>query len=313
MTLTIRNINQDIAESYGYCNINNFPRLLDSLKLQNQRIASKRVIDNEVLTVEDANDNKVYKNYFNREQYPDYLLDTGSDSVMEYSIMSHRNDTKRKNSISCIKTLEKNTNENNNSSNTECVSLKELNESIEVILNNTLDSTDKLLMNIALNIVKDAVEINKYLGEYDSNHHVTNKIDMLRLVNLFDNLLISKERIEIIESAIDHMRDIMSESKTSNNYEVSTKEDILLIIEKWKELKYFPKMLFHTILCQKYSTDCKNYDDDFVFKVIFATMGLELSKMFINMMAIMDNAYVKATTINKILRYNIQCFNRNIL
>lgn len=256
MALSIKNTNLDTSTSYIHSNSPIFLTIINTLKKDNNRTFSK---------------------------YDDLVLDTGSDSVMEYSIISHKTGRPE------LPIAQSNCK----------IGFLPLIKGIDRIYLETANVSNVLVKDVSLITVVNSVKTIQLLDKYEQ----VAEDDTAVLAKYMENKILNVVNLDIIRKSIQHMKSTMSkEDCDKGRYHCSNGIDCRLICREWKRLNYFPELLFETIT---YTNDSKRNinNKNELYIIIFVTMGLELSKVFVRVMKICNSDSGSVIPCDTVLEY----------
>ncbi|GAV51965.1 hypothetical protein ZYGR_0AF04370 [Zygosaccharomyces rouxii] len=225
------------------------------------------------------------------------LLNIDSDSVLDFSLASAR----KLNDLDGSVQLFTPTVVANNSQ----FNLDELNAHMSLLLQDTsnIKETDSLLMKVGLKLIPQTVKLHQALKRFnhDPKGKATKKnvskfvdlcnqlIDEIWLPYLAEGLNFVKQALQVLESFKDEYTKI--ELKTITN------EGLKLLIHQWSMLNYFPMVLINSLNFKVLfaSGNIGNSEtkmaltNNELFKILFVTFSLEVSKTFLKLVKILIN------------------------
>lgn len=223
------------------------------------------------------------------------LLNIDSDSVLDFSLASARKLNDLDGSVQLFTPTVVASNSQFN--------LDELNVHVSLLLQEALDikETDSFLMKVGLKLIPQTVKLNQALTRFDNDPKgkATNKsldkfielcnqfIDEIWLPYLAEGLNLVKQALQVLENFKDQYTKI--ELKTT------TDEDLKLLLHQWPLLNYFPMVLINSLNFKVLfvSDNIGNSElqraltNNELFKILFVTFSLEISKTFIKLVNIL--------------------------
>ncbi|CAR25969.1 ZYRO0A12474p [Zygosaccharomyces rouxii] len=314
MTLSLRDINGCDSSLFNYRHFSKISILNDTLQRGNKKNDSNSDSNsNEIHLGLDRSLRQIFdkplksNNEYEGENWSeavcsskarmmsDRLLNIDSDSVLDFSLASAR---KLNNLDGSVQLFTPTVVANNSQLN-----LDELNAHLSLLLQDTLDikETDSLLMKLGLQLIPQTVKLNQALTRFDNDPKgkATNKsvskfvefcnqsIDEIWLPYLAEGLNFVKQALQVLETFKDQYTKV--ELKTTAD------DGLKLLIHQWSMLNYFPMVLINSLNFKVLfpSENIGNSETQMaltnneLFKILFVTLSLEISKTFIKSVKIL--------------------------
>lgn len=303
MTLTLRDINSADTGSFSYHHFSRISILNDTLTREGKN--DKDVLFKSQIrqTYEEAHRSFLeYKglNWVDAVRGGEdaklggLFLNTDSESVIEYSILS----TTKPNADSAFQLFTPSA-----IGNSSTFTLDELSAQISLLLEEYSDNSENtiFLARLALCIIPQTIQLNQAIGRFnnDIKGKSTNNCAS-RFVNLC-NKTVKDFWSPDLANAVKLMDTTMQvlEEYNGKYTKIEAKQiignELNLIVRKWSLLNYFPAVLIKSLNfkieaaseCCFGIKDCNIIARHELFKIVFVTMALEMSKTFIKMMRIL--------------------------
>lgn len=302
MTLTLRDINSADAGSFSYHHFSRISILNDTLARERKNDKDLPFKGNIKQTYEEAHKSFLdYKglNWVDALRGDDSklagrFLNTDSESVMEYSILS----ASKPNADSAFQLFTPSA-----IGNSSTFTLDELSAQISLLLEEYSDNSENtiFLARLALCIIPQTIQLNQAIGRFnnDVKGKSTNNC-ATRFANLC-NRTVKDFWSPDLANAVRLMDTTMQilEGYNGKYTKIESKKiignELNLIVRKWSLLNYFPAVLIKSLSfkieadseCSYTIKDCNIIARHELFKIVFVTMALEMSKSFVKMMRIL--------------------------
>lgn len=297
MTLTLKDINSAATGSFSYLHFSKISILQDTFKVEGQ--SSTDLLLHQKLKKNHQRSCKRYVKHSGREfcdakdvgesRLLAHLLNTDTDSVLEYSIQSDKPYHDSDFQLFTPPLLE----------GTRSLTLEELNAQIALLLAEYCPrSSTNFLSELTLSLITQAVQLNQAFGRFNgadtSDKNVTTFVQLC-------NKIMRDLWLRSLSNSIEYMHTMLEmlarfegqynkiETRTAADYGIET------IIRKWSLLNYFPPVLIKSLNFKIESVpgyaitkdEAETISNHELFKIAFVTLAIESSRGFAKMINIL--------------------------